>query len=942
MRVNMGCGETKPFIQASEEYRGQFYPEAEQSHYSFPPGPLLPDDELNKLLSKAKKEEEKADGEDVPLPEHYTAKENVLKPILTKDDLHNVDSFKKFLKRNCVDKLPTQAYSKEEIDTRPKEDGEAMKKFLEIFSLYICAASSVDLPRTQLEHSELAEKQMQKTLIFLTPEQKKHIDDDESWLLLIGGGSGTGKTIVVKERAKRLAKDADVEVLVVNLPGGGLTDYFKHEFQELNGIRVLDGRDKGIPEDREGIFAFLQKEGKNKHILLDEVPLTLGIQDKLDEESLSVHWKEISKLEGSVKSLTFAFRPNDATYTKDINLEDINISGVRMKVLNIVKRNTRCVSELFLALGNYSRRIFVCEEPTIRDMDLHHSKNQSLPTLFPISSCRTIHASCKNKSTCAAIRSAKAVITVLKCNEIAPEKQLYAIVDSMDRRNRLVYILASVFRIEAKFLDSRGRLLTKQGNPSKIIVVTDDQILGYHGKDIMIIIDFSECKWKNYLRLISSGHDNVIIVIEEEELQMGKYFQMSVALSDPMDNMSNSLKNKIVPDSTKEKFQEGLTELLKMDLKLEKELSPKDIIDHDLVDGARRKKYSSIHICVDDYSIQGVNTEEEKKKWERVLDNLDSKLKLTIVLKSHSKRGREISIEELSSFFKNRKVKVTRLSKFPLHSSFTSSSLLNHIYKNEVHTPLRLDAKNLPTASRPVLTGIGDLRTANGEVHVLVPDEKLMTFLDWFSSCSFSDQKIRDKQLKFVHPKDFRGCESSVSITVNVDDRWLLESMSRSRTDLFIIDFLPDHQPTSTTQEEKENWEKVLGNLDPKLTWTIVFSSHSKRGREISMKELGSFFQSQGVKKIRDKQLKFVHPKDFRGCESSVSITVNVDDRWLLESMSRSRTDLFIIDFLPDHQPVWQTMKEEGLLEILEVDKANEEDIDEHILLEMDCFGNFL
>ncbi|CAG0899634.1 unnamed protein product [Darwinula stevensoni] len=50
------------------------------------------------------------------------------------------------------------------------------------------------------------------------------------------------------------------------------------------------------------------------------------------------------------------------------------------------------------------------------------------------------------------------------------------------------------------------------------------------------------------------------------------------------------------------------------------------------------------------------------------------------------------------------------------------------------------------------------------------------------------------------------------------------------------------------------------------------------------------------------------------GCESNVVITVNVDDTWLMESMSRTKMDLIIIDFLPEHSQLWHAMQEEGHL----------------------------
>ena len=60
----------------------------------------------------------------------------------------------------------------------------------------------------------------------------------------------------------------------------------------------------------------------------------------------------------------------------------------------------------------------------------------------------------------------------------------------------------------------------------------------------------------------------------------------------------------------------------------------------------------------------------------------------------------------------------------------------------------------------------------------------------------------------------------------------------------------------------------------------------------------------------------FTHPKDFRGYEASTVVSVNVSDEWILEAISRSTTRLIIIDSIPNHLALWQTMEEEGRIEV--------------------------
>ena len=142
--------------------------------------------------------------------------------ILTKDDLQSEDTLKCHLDRNG-------------INTFPESDTEctplAAQLYRDIFSLYVCVSSSVDIPRTDLQHFQTSDAQMERTLRVLTPEQKRLVGE-VSWLLLLTGGSGTGKTIVIKERAKRLAEEfPETNVLLVHVPGGQLTGYFRLECQ---------------------------------------------------------------------------------------------------------------------------------------------------------------------------------------------------------------------------------------------------------------------------------------------------------------------------------------------------------------------------------------------------------------------------------------------------------------------------------------------------------------------------------------------------------------------------------------------------------------------------------------------------------------------------------------------------------------------------------------
>ena len=145
--------------------------------------------------------------------------------ILTKDDLHSPEILQYFFRKNGIDSPPHA-----DIECTPQ----VKKLFRNIFYLYVCGYYSVEIPPPRMKNLQDIHRQMEKTLRILTPEQKRLVDEDEktSWLLLLAGGSGTGKTIVVEERAQRLAKiDSSVKVLVVHVPGGRLTKIFNKKFK---------------------------------------------------------------------------------------------------------------------------------------------------------------------------------------------------------------------------------------------------------------------------------------------------------------------------------------------------------------------------------------------------------------------------------------------------------------------------------------------------------------------------------------------------------------------------------------------------------------------------------------------------------------------------------------------------------------------------------------
>ncbi|CAG0902725.1 unnamed protein product [Darwinula stevensoni] len=209
IQVYPGANDTTDFEKAKNEYIATYYDQAGERHFSLPSDTCVKEIDFNDLLKEAEKRKESTKGDDL-------------------DDLVSLTAFQVFLKMNGVLELPDS-----------NAEGKC-KAFLDIFSLYVCASSSIGMPRNRQEHQLVTESRMEtleKQLLFLTPQQneiiKSHTGDfKESWLLPMAGGSGTGKTIIVMEIAKRLKNEKERdEVLLVNLGGGELTKRFRAEFQ---------------------------------------------------------------------------------------------------------------------------------------------------------------------------------------------------------------------------------------------------------------------------------------------------------------------------------------------------------------------------------------------------------------------------------------------------------------------------------------------------------------------------------------------------------------------------------------------------------------------------------------------------------------------------------------------------------------------------------------
>ncbi|CAG0900028.1 unnamed protein product, partial [Darwinula stevensoni] len=442
------------------------------------------------------------------------------KRTLTSDDLDTLKSFEAFLKTQDI---VLEKFSNWGTNTSLR------MTFKEIFDFYVSAASFVDLPRNPTQYFQKSEEQIRKMLLILTPTQKALVKSEEN-IILICGASGTGKTFVLKKRAERLA--GEVEVLVINIAGGLLTEEFRSGLKENKNIDVVDGKTGGLEEDLGALKKYLEEKGKGKHIFIDEVPITLGFQGTITSQKLSEHWKWIVDMIPHVKSITLCFRPNDQSYKRDFPLQDIKFGDYQMTVLEGVKRNSRRVAELFLAIGDYSRRIFISREKTL-PLEMKQSGKGFIPVLFPIPSCFSIHlGECKNEKICEAVRASHAINVIYEEYSKSQEKTpLFVVVDHEKRRNALVNVFTSLYPslplLFPNFNRGHKSWDFRRNGASEgtffIIVVTESEIIGCHFKNVTVVIDIAQSEWRNYIRLIATTGENKIIVVEDEQLRTGKF-----------------------------------------------------------------------------------------------------------------------------------------------------------------------------------------------------------------------------------------------------------------------------------------------------------------------------------------------------------------------------------------------------------------------------------
>ncbi|CAG0888970.1 unnamed protein product [Darwinula stevensoni] len=814
-------------------------------------------------------------------------------------------------------------------------------------------------------------------------------------------------------------------------------------------IKVFDGKEdlEGLEDEIEQEKAlvrlgkFLIEKGKGKHVLIDEVPVTLGFPGIITTEALSKHWGKWIEDMKELKSITICFRPNDQTYTRDFPLEEFQPAGYGITVLDEIKRNTRNISELFVAIGNYSRRVFVSAEPSL-DLSELSSKVDSkeegggrLPHFIEMTSCQALHRKCTHEVLCQVVRASHAIYE--KCKESSKVKPVYVIVDKEWRRNAFLNVfmlLYPAFPVIWTYYDEfRGkRAPFRSFIPSlfrsfPLVVVTEEEMMGCHPVNVTMILDFPGSKWENYCRLIATTGENKILVIEEEERRTGKF---SLLPEDVIKNIQGNieeikvdkedLKAKLKKASQKyeRKFwdlndfefseqsfpgmelnQDGGENEKNTDMQLSLESRLIGIFGYPAagksrkVDALIRRETRQVlilhcggklllhvqqqrwmakaNVKVSSTSVNSLemilkkveqHREEEKKKKDnervekrkekervemlreekkkirnffsffkekkkkarereqkgenskekeqveqdplvvvvedcpffplteipQVVKTLkENKITLILVFKPHSDNASKDTVNEVVKMLKENE----ECDAIVLESEPTNVTLMKHIRENETPTPLNLDSRNLFVSAKPA---------------AIVPGPPVEYV------------KIEEQECSGEHLGYICSGKGSCGNTANVlsSSLQLLESENQS-------------EQKAKSGQNDASWPKD----ECKIPHILV---SDKSLLEPLSEKAKKTWPNESEKNL----VQVTHLENFRGCEASYIVSFNVDDDWLLEVISRSRTRLIIIDNLIGHRNLWKQMEKEKRVKSIPCVTNSEED--RSILLRLDDQEKFL
>ncbi|CAG0898304.1 unnamed protein product, partial [Darwinula stevensoni] len=866
-------------------------------------------------------------------------------------DPYDAKYFTTFLKRHGIELKPW--------DKDPNSP--IMNIYKSIFELYVCAASAVKMPRNLIQLFKKSDEQMKEMLMILTPHQRKLVTSIDKVIYLCGT-SGTGKTFVLKKRADT----KEGKVLMINMAGGLLTSEFQHHFEENEEVEVIDGRKEGLEENLQRLKKFLQENGKGKHVLIDEVSFTLGFQDVITTEALSNHWEWVADMEDQVESITVSFRPNDQSYTRDFSLQDVKPGGFQVEILERVKRNTRKVAELFLAIGDYSRRIFTSFEKTHR-MDLEESKSGFLPKLFLIPSCFSLHPDrCRDEILCEAVRTFHAIHAIYdECSPSSPKMPLYVVVDDAKRRNVFVNAVASLDPSFPVIFHHRNGEFRRKRPPAlqrlkelffgkrtrknvPLVVVTEEEMIGCHPKNVTVVLDLPRSKWINYSRLIATTGENKFLVIEKEEERTGKFSRITEEIRGW--DIKESKISVADLNRTLEKFR--------------KKYKSQDIVNLE-EDVCPIVSFPGMEM---DWDEGEGEDEDEKEMLEFRLRGMfgppasGKSRKIDLLMRQLLERGYQVHLLHPGSALSREVYRQRWKHKPNMYIEDIDASKIKSLL------PIMEHVQNAGKAARMKKEEQEGKDEADSLI-VVVEDCPLLNELQRIKERL---KQLRERKMKVIlafkpHSEDgqlddikravevFKDSPDSTAIVLssqptNVD---LLRHIQRNEAGIALKlearSLAVSSLPAAIVPGQPVRFFKCSGRHLGYICRGEGTCHKSVAVASAIMTDHQSYILASDKDLLKSLQvllnrleIQVIHPENFRGCEASVIVSLDVNDDWLLEVISRSRTQLIIIDNIPGHEDLWRTMTEEQLVQTW--DGPSPEDIAANpgILFSLDEKENFL
>ncbi|CAG0886453.1 unnamed protein product [Darwinula stevensoni] len=888
--------------------------------------------------------------------------------ILTSEDLDATDSFKAFLSRHRIELKKPCCHG---IMESP-----IMKTFRYIFDLYVCAASAVDLPRSFKQLSRRSGEQMEKMIVILTPQQRELVKSD-SKMLFICGAPGTGKTFVIKKRALLLGETG--EVLLINVAGGLLTTEFQEEFSGNANIQIIDGRKEGLEEDLRALKKYISKEGKGKHVLMDEVPITIGFQDIITPEALSKHWEWIADLENDAKSITVSFRPNDQTYTRDFPLEDMKLAeSCHITILNRVKRNTQRISGLFTAIGNFSRRVFVSSERSTV-MDVEESSDGFLPRLFTILSCQALHRKCKNEQICESVRASHAIHAIHEQCSQSTTNPIFVVVDTETRKNALVNIFSSsydslpfLFRSSYYSSDGSGDSDREKfrGKPAPngsnhLVILTEKEVMGYHPKNLMVVVDFPLSQWMNYNRLIATtGPENKIILIEDEELRTGRFSRITKEIQ----GWTIEDRIMIIDENLHQRLQAAFSKYAEESIHQIKNIEEFPLQAFPEIDMFQGERMEDGNEEVQKIFI-GSENDSEYMVGPRLVGIFGSPASgkskyVDLLIRQITKRQVQVLLLHPEDRLTSQLFRMRWRNNQNLGIAYFPSNETT-LTKNEIKSPQDIinHVMNVIETWRkegsPFLGSTNTLRSIKRRDGIRSKEEESPMVVIVEDCPLFEEFGGFMKELKTIninlilafepHSKDAISVEAAVKFMEgNCECRAIV--LGSQPTNKSLVKHIQKNETRNALKLKAKSLslssEPAVIVLGSAVRYILYECSEQHFGYKckgsnycIDCVRVAASVSLVAPPEATDDQLyilasdenllaslgtlktwcgvRVVHPKDFRGCEASAVIAVNVSDEWLLEVISRSRTQLIIIDTLSDHEDLWDSMRQEQRVEVL-------------------------